>query len=93
MKLLKRILLCLGIAAIASHSVYLTVRVHNLDVRLRATDLRLGGTSTGPLQINRLETTSSPQIVPTEPPIEERLRILEDDLQPRMRLLGESTGR
>jgi hypothetical protein len=89
MKLLKRILLRLGIAAFLIHSVYLTARVHDLDARLRATVVRVRETPTGELRIHRKGPGLVPDSTTTEVPLAERLRRLEDDLHPKMRLLGE----
>jgi hypothetical protein len=87
-KLFKRILFGLGIAALLAHSIYLTARVHDLDDRLRATYLLINQSRNGEL---RISTTGplAPETLPAQRPVEERLRRLEEDLHPKMRLLGE----
>jgi hypothetical protein len=90
MKLLKRLLLGLGFAALIGHSVYLSVRVHELDLRLQAADQRPAVTGNGLVNMNATTLTTAFEAAPVQPPIEARLQILEEDLKPRVRFLGET---
>ena len=90
MKLLKRLLLGLGFAALIGHSVYLSVRVHELDLRLQAADQPRAVTGNGLLNMNATTVTTAFEPAPVQPPIEARLQILEEDLKPRVRFLGET---
>src|SRR4051812_11062685 len=66
-KLLKRLLLGLGFAALIGHSVYLSVRVHELDLRLQAADQRPAVTGNGLVNMNATTLTTAFEAAPVQP--------------------------
>lgn len=84
-----------GLCAVllAGYVAYTTTRLHDLDARLHAAEVRLQAADTA---LARASATWSRQVATITPPdsaLEERVRRLEEDRRPKMRLLSESGNR
>ena len=82
-----RLLTGIGVAAILGHAVYLDLRARHLQERVQGLEAGLLQLQLRPTPATLSYTDAPPGDVPRQVPLEDRIRRLEDDAQPRARLL------
>lgn len=93
MKLPARILIGLSVVALVGYAGYTTVRIRDLDARLRAADVRLQAADAALIRISAAIPRPDEDALPDQAQLEKRVRRLEEELNPKIRLLGETGNR
>jgi hypothetical protein len=88
MKVRHNILIGLGFAVLLCYAAYATLRIHDLDVRVRAADVRLRAVDTTLFGTSAIKTRPADQSSSVEGPLVERVRRLEEEIKPKTRLLS-----